>query len=52
MIAFECLTGKRPFYSGHLGDLVLQICIRDIPVPSEVRLGACVLATFDGLRAQ
>jgi len=35
VIAFECLTGKRPFYSDGLGDLVLQICIRDIPIPSE-----------------
>ncbi len=35
VIAFECLTGKRPFYSEGLGDLVLQICIREIPVPSE-----------------
>jgi serine/threonine protein kinase len=35
VIAFECLTGKRPFYSDGLGDLVLQICIRDIPVPSD-----------------
>jgi serine/threonine-protein kinase len=34
VIAFECLLGKRPFYSDGLGDLVLQICIRDIPVPS------------------
>src|SRR4051812_23766928 len=25
VIAFECLTGKRPFYSEGLGDLVLQI---------------------------
>ncbi|MEI9941581.1 MAG: serine/threonine-protein kinase [Pseudomonadota bacterium] len=36
VIAFECLTGRRPFYSDGLGDLVLQICIRDIPVPSEL----------------
>ena len=36
VIAFECLTGKRPFYSEGLGDLVLQICIREIPVPSDV----------------
>jgi serine/threonine protein kinase len=36
VIAFECVTGKRPFYSDGLGDLVLQICIRDIPVPSEM----------------
>lgn len=35
VIAFECLTGKRPFSSDGLGDLVLQICIRDIPVPSD-----------------
>ncbi len=36
VIAFECLTGVRPFYSDGLGDLVLQICIRDIPVPSRI----------------
>jgi serine/threonine protein kinase len=36
VIAFECITGKRPFSSDGLGDLVLQICIRDIPVPSKV----------------
>jgi eukaryotic-like serine/threonine-protein kinase len=36
VIAFECLTGKRPFYSDGLGDLVLTICIRDLPVPSDV----------------
>jgi eukaryotic-like serine/threonine-protein kinase len=36
VIAFECLTGRRPFASDGLGDLVLQICIRDIPLPSSV----------------
>jgi serine/threonine-protein kinase len=36
VIAFECLTGRRPFFSDGLGDLVLQICVRDLPVPSEV----------------
>jgi serine/threonine-protein kinase len=35
VIAFECLIGKRPFYSDAIGDLVLQICVRDIPVPSQ-----------------
>lgn len=35
VIAFECMTGVRPFQSDGLGDLVLQICIRDIPIPSH-----------------
>ena len=35
VIAFECVTGKRPFESEGLGDLVLQICVRDMPVPSQ-----------------
>jgi serine/threonine-protein kinase len=45
VIAFECLTGKRPFYSDGLGDLVLAICVRDIPVPSEI---GSVPIGFDG----
>src|SRR5688572_2399070 len=45
VIAFECLTGRRPFYSDGLGDLVLAICIREIPVPSRV---APVPLGFDG----
>ncbi len=36
VIAFECLLGERPFSSDGLGDLVIQICIRDIVVPSSV----------------
>ena len=35
VIGFEILTGKRPFFSDGLGDLVLQICVRELPVPSE-----------------
>jgi serine/threonine-protein kinase len=35
VIAFECIVGKRPFYSDGLGDLVLTICVRDLPVPSD-----------------
>ena len=35
VMAFECLTGKRPFESEGLGDLVLSICVRPLPVPSE-----------------
>ena len=34
VIAFECMTGERPFASNGLGDLVLQICVRPMPVPS------------------
>jgi serine/threonine-protein kinase len=45
VIAFECLTGRRPFYSDGLGDLVLTICVRDLPVPSDV---APVPLGFDG----
>jgi serine/threonine-protein kinase len=36
VIVFEMLTGQRPFYSEGLGDLVLQICVRDIAVPSTI----------------
>jgi serine/threonine protein kinase len=35
VIAFECLLGRRPFWSDGLGDLVLMICVRDMPIPSE-----------------
>ncbi len=44
VIAFECLLGRRPFSSEGLGDLVIQICIRDIPVPSSM---GTVPAGFD-----
>jgi serine/threonine protein kinase len=44
VIAFECITGKRPFYSDGLGDLVLAICVRDIPLPSSI---ASVPVGFD-----
>ncbi len=36
VIAFECLTGKRPYRSDSLGELVLQICARPMPVPSSL----------------
>jgi serine/threonine-protein kinase len=36
IIAFECATGKRPFESEALGDLILQICVRPIKMPSSV----------------
>src|SRR6185436_12273035 len=36
IIAFECVTGRRPFQSEALGDLILQICVRPIKLPSTV----------------
>lgn len=35
VLAFEMLTGLRPFDSDALGDLVLSICVREPPVPSS-----------------
>lgn len=36
VIAFECLTGRRPFDSAVLGDLLVKICTDPAPVPSTV----------------
>lgn len=36
VIAFEMMTGKRPFDGDALGDLVLTICVRSIAIPSAV----------------
>ncbi|MDI1430334.1 serine/threonine-protein kinase [Polyangium sorediatum] len=36
VIAYECVTGIRPFDSEALGDLIVQICARPLPVPSAV----------------
>lgn len=44
VIAFECLTGRRPFESPVLGDLLLKICAEPAPVPSQV---ASVPPAFD-----
>ncbi len=35
VIAYECLLGRKPFVSDGLGELVLQICVRPLPVPSN-----------------
>lgn len=45
VIAFECLLGRPPFTGDTFGSLVLSICTRPMPVPSE--LGP-VLPGFDG----
>ncbi|MBW2527144.1 MAG: serine/threonine protein kinase, partial [Deltaproteobacteria bacterium] len=34
VIAFECICGRRPFQSEALGDLVLRICVKPLPIPS------------------
>jgi len=44
VMAFECVTGRRPFDATNIGQLVLQICTYPIPVPSHV---ANVPAAFD-----
>jgi serine/threonine-protein kinase len=36
VIAYECLCGQRPFDSDALGDLIVQICARPLPVPSAI----------------
>ncbi|UQA57343.1 serine/threonine-protein kinase [Polyangium aurulentum] len=36
VIAYESLCGRRPFDSDALGDLIVQICARPLPVPSSV----------------
>jgi serine/threonine-protein kinase len=45
VIACECVTGRRPFESDALGDLILQICMKPIPKPSTF---AKVPQGFDG----
>ncbi len=35
VIAYECLSGEKPFVSDGLGELVLQICVRPLPIPSQ-----------------
>jgi serine/threonine protein kinase len=36
VLAFECLTGRQPFESATLGDLVVKICTAVPPVPSKI----------------
>jgi len=35
VIAFECLVGQKPFEAETLGGIVLAICTKPLPVPSE-----------------
>jgi serine/threonine-protein kinase len=36
VIAFECLTGKRPFDGAALGDVLVKICSDPVPLPSSI----------------
>ena len=44
IIAYECLTGRRPFERDSLGALLMAICHEPLPVPSKV---ASVPTGFD-----
>jgi serine/threonine protein kinase len=44
VIAFQALTGRLPFESDGLGDLLLKIIVRDLPIPSQI---AAVPPGFD-----
>jgi serine/threonine-protein kinase len=44
VISFECLLGRRPFEGETVGTLVLDICSRPLPVPSQ---HGAVPAEFD-----
>src|SRR5262249_47057067 len=35
VIAFECVTGRRPFDADALGELMMQICSEPVPRPSS-----------------
>ena len=35
VIAYECVTGERPFESDALGDLLMQIMVKPLPKPSD-----------------
>ena len=45
VLAYRCVTGRLPFDSEALGDLLIQIIINPIPVPSQV--APSVPKTFD-----
>jgi serine/threonine-protein kinase len=45
VLAYQCLTGKLPFNSEALGDLLLHIMVNPLPIPSQV--APDVPPTFD-----
>jgi len=36
VVAFQCLTGRLPFDSEAVGDLLIKICTDEVPVPSHI----------------
>jgi serine/threonine-protein kinase len=36
VVAFRCITGRLPFVSDALGDLLVQIIVNQLPIPSQV----------------
>jgi serine/threonine-protein kinase len=36
VVAFECICGERPFDHEAVGELMMMICTRPVPVPSQV----------------
>jgi serine/threonine-protein kinase len=50
VVAFECVTGKRPFDGQTLGQLFMAICTQPLPVPSAVA-GPFAGATAETLAA-
>ena len=47
VVAFECLTGHRPFLAAALGPLIAKILGGPIPVPSQVAVDARLPAEID-----
>ena len=45
-IVFKCLTGRLPFESEALGDLLLKIIVEPLPIPSQYF--SAISAGFDG----
>jgi len=37
VICFQCMVGKRPFPSPSLAEVLMQILVHDLPVPSQVQ---------------
>jgi serine/threonine-protein kinase len=44
VITFECVCGQAPFHTEQPGDLLLEICVKPMPVPSRI---AAVPPGFD-----